>query len=82
MIGELRFKRRPDEGDLDAPVVADSRSPGSQVPRRVALELWAKTGSHHKFAVALGKRLGRVVGRKAARTIVGKLTPEAPDKSK
>ena len=82
MLFRSVFQRKLDEVDLDAPVVADSRSPGSQVTRREALELWAKTGSQNKFAAALGKRLGRVVSRKAARTIVGKLAPEAADKSK
>lgn len=69
------FQPLPDGDGLDEPVLSDHRSPGSAVTRRVALELMESSGSQSKFAAALSKRLGRVVSRKTARTIIRAVAP-------
>ena len=50
--------------------------------KRLDIALGFKACSQKKFAVALGERLGRVVSRMVARTIIGKLAPESPGKPK
>jgi hypothetical protein len=67
-----------DASDLDAPVLEDKRSPGSQITRRRALELWEKEQTQAGFAKALGRQLGQPVNRASARTILRKLKPFMP----
>lgn len=77
--GALVFRQVSDVGDLDAPVVQDKRSPGSQITRRKAIELWKETLVQDSFARALGKHLKKSIGRSTARTILRALKPFLAD---
>ena len=76
--GAVVFRREHDKGDLDAPVVVDKRSPGSQITRRKALELWRNTQTQANFAQSLSNQIGQPVNRASARTILKQLKPFLP----
>ena len=74
----LAYRRKPDLSDLDAPVLADKRSPGSKITRRDARTLWLKHPSQNLFAEALSTHLGQPVSRSQVRTILDALKPFLP----